>query len=189
MNGYSSSMPWHAVTFAYDTELWQYEKCNRIYHKKRCCASCVPYKNRVKSFLHPVPCNPVVYQSRPVQSRGISIPFRAIPWHLNPVSCIPWYLNPVQIVPFNPEKFNPVLYRPVLKISLIIPSRRIPCYLDPAGSRPETKVRPEESPETLQIRWESLESIILDFDNQSVAIVWIPCNIIPFQPFQAVYFK
>ena len=80
---YSSPMPWHAATFAYDTALKVQSN-----HKKHC-ACCAPYKHRVKSFLHPVPCNLVIYQSRPVQSRGISIPSPEIPWYLNPVPCNP----------------------------------------------------------------------------------------------------
>ena len=142
MNGYSSAMTWHAVTFAYDTVLEV-----QSYHKKHC-ACCVPYKYRVKSFLHPVPCNPVIYQSRPVQSRGISIPSRAIPWYLDPVPC------------------NPVISRsrqncPVQSRDGSIPSCTVPCLKYPFLSRPgesrdisiprdpvpKRKFGPEESPE------------------------------------------
>ena len=57
------------IVFAYDTAVVVYQKCNRkiSYETKHC--RCAPYKYRVKSFLHPVPCNPVICQSRPAEYR------------------------------------------------------------------------------------------------------------------------
>ena len=85
MNGWIRFV--HAMACGY-VRVWYEVLKVQSYHKKRC-ACRVPYKYREKLFSHPIPCNPVIYQSRPVQSRGISIPSREIPWYLNPVPCNP----------------------------------------------------------------------------------------------------
>jgi len=50
-----------------------------------------------------------------------------------------------------PRQLNPILSRPVLNVSLAIPSRAIPEWLDsagpPQGRVPNRKISPEESPD------------------------------------------
>ena len=134
----------HAMACGYVRVQYSTKKCNRIIRNTACC---VPVQ---------IPCK-IVYASRPVKSRTISIPPRAIPWYLNRVPRNPLvsHSRPVQSLHISiPSKlsrsipwwFNPVLYRPVLKIPFLIPSRGILGYLDPAGSRPETKVRSRGKP-------------------------------------------
>ena len=112
-----------------------------------------------------IPCY-IVFTPRPVQSRDISIPSRGVPCFFRPAKSRPVKSHDISIpsrgvprffrlvksrgisIPSRAIPFNLVLYRPVLSIPLLIQSRGIPGYLDPAGSRPETKIHSRRKPWT-----------------------------------------